>query len=218
MLASEVEYDVYESPRLNPLQFGDYVAAEGKGCETVLRTAKFCKRGPRVRAWFARQQIGSYLTSASRSIGHLDAAEIEARRDAANASLGQQKRDDASLSADRLASFTKMLNKLKFAGKDLVALDEEQSDINIGGVSIKANISCLVKSVSRSDVSRVGAIFLNTQSGKGLGEREATAAKRKKAGETVSLLVLRRVINEFSDLGEPHPDDCMHIYINAGHF
>jgi hypothetical protein len=142
----------------------------------------------------------------------------EASRDAANSSLSDLKRDDASVSVQNLSVFIKMLNKFKFTGKDLTPLEEKQPPVVIEGVKVQTDLACLVRSVSRSDVPRVGAVFLNTQAGNGLGTREETKRKRTKAGETVSLIVLGRLINEFSDFGEPHPEDCLHVYVRAGHF
>jgi hypothetical protein len=217
MLASEVDYDVYTYPRLSPVQFGDYIAGEGRERERILRAAKYYKRAPRSRAWFAKEAIASYLISPSRSIGHLDAALQEAKNDAANATLSDQRKMDASVSADSLAGFTAALNKMKIAGKDMFAVEGEQKPINFAGISLQADLACLVSSTSRSEVRRVGGILLNTQRGNGLGSKEDTVKKRDKAGEAVALLILHRMLNEFSDYGEPCPEDCIHVYARAKH-
>jgi len=38
MLASEVDYDVYIAPRIGPIQFGDFVAAEAVNENRFLET------------------------------------------------------------------------------------------------------------------------------------------------------------------------------------
>jgi hypothetical protein len=50
-----------------------------------------------------------------------------------------------------------------------------------------------------------------------MGTKEETEAKRQKAGETVALPVLKRVINESSDHGAPYPKDALHVYARAKH-
>ncbi len=153
-----------------------------------------------------------------RKIGDLDAALAQARSDAKNESLPDQKQADAGASAECLDTFIKNLNILNIAGKDIVGLPDEQFPVTLGLLRIQIDFACLLKSTSKKDkIEKVGAIFLNTQKGKGLGQKDDAKAKRNKAGETVALLVFKRLMDEFSDIGEPMQEDAIHLYVRAGH-
>ena len=112
MATPTFEYDVYNTPRIGPIEFGEFVAAEAPGRESVIRAAKYARRGPRTRAWFARQHIAAFLSSPLRKIGDLDAALGQARSDMKNESLPDQKQADAGASAECLHIFIKNLNIL----------------------------------------------------------------------------------------------------------
>lgn len=195
---------------------GDFVAAEGAERETLLRNAKYFRRTYRARAWYARQEIVNYLTAPRRTLGHIDAAILEAKADS-DAHKGG-KHEDANASIDCLEKFLRVQNKLDFTGKDIVGLDDEQKYIDIEGLQISFAFDALIKSVSKAGDDRIGGIFLNTRLGKGLGSQPATIEKRKKAGEAVALIGLRQLIDVYSDIGEPNPKDTYHIYIRADHF
>jgi len=158
-----------------------------------------------------------FLTSPLRKVGELDAAAEAANADKVNPSFSDQKQADAAASADCLQMFVKHLNKLELAGKDIVALPEEQFPTAFGLLHIQVDLACLVKSVDRAGSNRIGEILLNTQKGKGLGKKDDTIAKRDKAGEAVALLVFKRLMDEFSDMGEPIQSDAIHLYARAGH-
>lgn len=217
MTIPELEYDVYLTPRIGPVQFGDYVAAEGLERSRILQGAKFFRRSHRVRAWFAKQEINSYIASAKKNIGFLEAAidDVEAR--STNSKFSDEKRQDASASLDCLKKFLSYESKLKLSQKDLIALSDDQYPAKIGFLNIDVDLTCLIKSTSKTGENRVGALFLNTQAGKGLGTREETIAKRNKAGEAVALLALKRVIDEFGEYGTPHPSDTLHYYVRENH-
>lgn len=218
MAPSEAFYDVYNSPRINPVQFGDFFAGDHAERETLLQGAKYVRRAHRARAWFAREAITNFFISPSRKIGELMAALDEAKLSEATPSFSDEKRADASASAECLDSFIKMANKLSLSGKELLPLDGDQYPIKVGGVPIHIDLACLVRSVDKSDAERVGGIFLNTQKGKGLGARDDTKKKRDKAGEAIAIMVLKRLQDEFSDLGEPLHEDAIHIYARGKHF
>jgi hypothetical protein len=109
-----------------------------------------------------------------------------------------------------------VLNKLSLAGKDIVALDDEQFPTKIGNIQIQVDLACLLRFVDKSE-DKGGGIYLNTRKGKGLGSKPDTIAKRARAGETVSLLVFKRLMDEFSDMGEPSQADALHLYVRAKH-
>lgn len=218
MAPSDAFYDVYNSPRINPVQFGDFFAGDHAERETLLQGAKYVRRTHRARAWFAREAITKFFISPSRKLGDLMAALDEAKLSEANPSISDEKREDAAASAECLDSFIKMANKLSLTGKELLPVDGDQYPIKIGGVPIQVDFACLVRSVDKSGAERIGGIFLNTQKGKGLGTREDTKKKRDKAGESIALLVLKRLQDEFSDCGEPLHDDALHIYARGHHF
>jgi hypothetical protein len=217
MLASEARYDVYNTPRIAPIQFGDFVAGDGAEREGLLRSAKYFRRAHRARAWFARQHIIEFLTSPLRKIGNLDAALETANSDKSNPSFSDEKRADAEASADCISMFIQHLNKIELAGREIVALPDEQFPTSVGPIGVQVDLACLLRSVDKSGADRVGGILLNTQKGKGLGQKDGTKAKRTKAGETVALLVLKRMIDEFSDIGEPRQEDAIHLYTRGGH-
>jgi hypothetical protein len=216
MSVSDVEYDVYNTPRIGAIELGDFSAAEGAERETILRGAKYSRRTYRARAWYARQEIVNYLTAPRRSLGTIDSAMEVAKTDAETSSGGKQ--DDALASLDCLKQFLGFQNQLDLAGKDIVGVDDEQKTLDLQGLEVWFSFNALVKSVSKTGEDRIGGIFLNTRVGRGLGSQPATIEKRKKAGETVALIGLRQLMDVYSDLGEPHPKDTYHFYIRAQHF
>ncbi len=209
MSSSEIEYDVYSTPRMGAIELGDFVAAEGIERETIVRNAKYSRRTYRARAWYARQEIVNYLTSPRRSLGDIDAAIQTARIEADAYSGGKQ--DDALASQDCLEKFLGFQNSIDLSGKDVIGIDDEKKTMDIDGVEIWFSFDALVKSRSKTGDSRIGGFFLNTRLGKGLGSQPATIEKRKKAGETVALIGLRQLMDVYSDLGEPHPKDTYHV-------
>lgn len=217
-MASEAEYDVYNTPRIGAIQFGNFVAAEAKERETILRGEKFARRGPRARAYFAREQIGSYLLSPVRKLGSIEVAIAEAKAESENPALSDTKKADALASLDALRGFLAMANSLALGGKDLIAADDEKQGVDVGGVFVGGlPLACLIRSYDKNKNERIGGMFLNSQKGAGLGTKDTTKAKRQKAGETVALLVLKRLIDEYSDLGIPYPKDALHVYLRAQH-
>jgi hypothetical protein len=216
MSASDIEYDVYATPRMGAIELGDFAAADGKERETILRSAKYSRRTHRARAWYARQEIVNYLTAPRRSLGDIDAAIEAVKADAEGNSGGKQ--EDAMASVDCLKKFLGFQNQIDLTGKDVVGLDDEHKTLDIEGVEIWFAFDALIRSVSKSGEDRVGGIFLNTRLGKGLGSQPATVEKRKKAGETVALIALRQLIDVYSDFGEPYPKDTYHVYVRAQHF
>lgn len=201
MSNSDIEYDVYSTPRIGAIELGDFVAAEGTERETIVRNAKYSRRTYRARAWYARQEIVSFLTAPRRSLGDIDAAIQQAHSDAETNTGGKQ--EDAQASLDCLEQFLAFQNRIDLTGKDIVGVDDERKTMDIDGLQIWFAFDALVRSVSRSGVSRIGGIFLNTRVGRGLGTQPATVEKRKKAGETVALVGLRQLLDVYSDQGEP---------------
>lgn len=217
-MASEVQYDVYSSPRIGATQFGAFVAGDGHEREVILRASKYARRSPKARAWFARQEIASFLSRPRRSVGDIDAAISVAHEIAENEAASEQKREDAKASRECLKSFLTLLNKLPITGREIVSLNDEQFPAKIGPLSIQVDLACLLRSVDKSGNNRIGAIFINTQKGKGLGSKDDTIKKRNKAGEAVALLAYKRLMDEFSDLGSPMQSDTFHVYLRAEHF
>jgi hypothetical protein len=217
-MAFEAFYDVYSSPRIAPVQFGDFFAGDHSERETLVQSAKFVRRAHRARAWFAKEEIGDFLVSPRRQLGHLMAALETAKADAANPSFSDEKQQDAAASAECIDCFISLANKLTLTGKELIAVDGEQFPVKIGGVPIQIEFSCLIRSVDKAGDDRIGALFLNTQKGKGLGIKEDTKKKREKAGESIALLVFKRLQDEFSDMGAPLQDDALHVYARGNHF
>lgn len=218
MRASEAEYDVYITPRIGPIQFGEFVSEEAGGRESLVRSAKYFRRTHRARAWFARQKITDFLISPRRNLGDIDAALEIANADKINPSYSDQKQADALASAECLKMLPKLINRLQLSGKDTIPLPDEQFPIKFGPLQIQVDLACLIRSVDKQGADRIGGILLNTQKGRGLGQKEETKAKRNKAGETTALLVLKRLIDEFSDMGEPLQEDALHIYLRGDHF
>src|SRR5262249_10365553 len=103
MSFSDIEYDVYVTPRIGAIEFGDFAAAEGTERETILRNAKYSRRTHRARAWYARQEIVNYLTAPRRTLGSIDAAIAAAKADS-ETTLGA-KQEDAAASVDCLEKF-----------------------------------------------------------------------------------------------------------------
>ncbi len=98
-----------------------------------------------------------------------------------------------------------------------MALVEEQEPLAIGPLLIELDLACLLRSHSpKGGVDRIGGLYLNVRKGKGLGAREETKAKRRRAGEAVALLVFRLLMDRYADLGEPWQADALHYYVRAG--
>lgn len=218
MAQPDILYDVYHTPRIGPVQFGDFVAADGREREIILQGAKFVRRSHKARAWFARQEITNYLLSPKKNLGNLDAALDDVKETSEDMSLSEGVRVDAAASVDCLSAFIAIGNKLPIFGKDILAVDEDQFPVKIAELSIQLDFTCLLRSVDKGGNDRIGALYINTHKGKGLGTKEATIAKRKKAGETVALLVFKRLMDEFSDLGQPYQQDAIHLYLRAQHY
>jgi len=216
MSAPDIEYDVYDSPRLGAIELGDFVAAEGAERQTILRNAKYSRRAHRARAWYARQEIVNYLTSPRPSLGAIDAAIATCELDTQTGTPAKQ--EDATASLDCLKKFLWFPNQISISGKDVIGLDDDQKTFDIGGLTVLFSFAALIKSVDKNGNDRIGGIFLNTRQGKGIGSKPAAIEKRKKAGETVALLGLRQLIDVYSDFGEPSPKDVYHLYVRAQHF
>lgn len=216
MASSDIQWDVYTTPRLDPIQFGDFVAADGAERERLLQGAKYFYRSHRARAWYARDAIHSYLTATKPNLGNLDAALTEVSELAKTSTLGPEKLADAQASQEALKNFIGLTNKLELAGKSLEALPEQQFPVKIGDIQIQVELECLIRSVdAKHGRDKIGGIFLNTRKWNGLGTKDDTIKKRNKAGETVSILIFKRIMDEFSDEGEPHQPLCLHIYARA---
>ncbi len=216
-MASDAEYDVYTTPRIGAVQFGDFVAADASERENLLKNAKFVRRTHRARAYFAREQIGKFLTQPVHNLGLIQVAIAECKADGEDPSFTEQKQADALASLDALRGFLALSNKLEIGTKDLLPANDQTQSIDVGGATVLMELTCLVKSFDKNKNERIGAIFLNSQKGRGIGKKEETQIKRRKAGETVSLLVLQRLINEYSDFGEPYYQDALHLYLRAKH-
>jgi len=216
-LASDAEYDVYNTPRIGAVQFGDFVAADGSEREGLLRGAKFVRRTHRARAYFARGQIGKFLLQPVHNLGLIDTAIDSANADSTNPKFTEQKQADAHASLDALRGFLALTNVMEIGSKDLIPADDKLQSIEVGGTAVSMELTCLIKSFDKNKNERIGAIFLNSQKGRGLGKKSETQAKRRKAGETVSLLVLQRLMDEYSDYGEPYYQDALHLYLRAKH-
>jgi hypothetical protein len=214
MSIPEIEYDVYNTPRIGAIEFGDFVAADGGERERVVRSSKYYRRAYRARAWYAKQEIEGYLSAATPKLGSLDSALDTAIKLAASADGG--KAEDALASIDCLKQFIGYANKLPLSGKEIAAPTDGTKEISIEGLPVWFSLSAVVRSATKKG-DKVGGIFLNTRQGLGVGSKPTTIEKRKKAGETVALIALRRVIESYSHFGEPHPSDSIHVYVRAQH-
>lgn len=217
MAPSEIDYDVYTTPRMGAVQFGDFVAGDGTERENLLRAAQYVRRTHRARAWLAQRKVAEFLTSPSRNVGILTVAIDEAAAASEDPLASEQQQKDAGASKESLQGFLGALNTLPIGGKKILKIEDDQSPLLVGGCAVISPLSCLTVSVAKDGSERLGGIFLNTQVGKGLGAKEDTKRKRKKAGETVALIVLRRLIDFHSDIAEPYPVDALHVYARAGH-
>lgn len=213
----DVVYELRTLPRIGPVEFGDFVAAEANEREAIVRAAKYVRQAPRTRAWFARQRIEDYLTSPVRNGGDLEAARDMAARAMTDPGWTEHERADAEASHECLSMFIRNLNQLPIQGRDVLPVAEEQPPLLIGPLAVDLELSCLMRAAApRGGPDLIGGLYLNTRKGKGLGQKEDTRLKRRKAGETVALLVFRRLLDAHSDLGEPAQEMAMHYYVRAG--
>lgn len=218
MATSTIEYDVYNTPRIGAVQFGDFVAAEGIERESILQGAKFVRRTHRARAWFAKDKATDYLTGHTPNIGVLIAALETAKAASNDSSLTEQQQKDALASKQTLEGLIALANQLPITGKRLIKIEEEQAPLDVGGTAVFLPLACLTLTAAMNRPDQVGALFINSLAGKGLGVKDETKRKRDKAGESVALLVFKRLIEQHSDIGEPNPTEAIHIYARAEHF
>ena len=209
---------MYNTPRIHPVQFGDLAVADHGERETILQGAKFVRRVHKARAWFAKDEITKFLTSPLRKLGDLHAAVDHISSVVENESFSDETKADAIASKECISSFIKMMNKISLHGKEILNVDDDQYPLKIGGLSIHLDLACVVRYVDKSGQDRVGGVFLNTQKGKGLGTKDDTKRKRDKAGESIAILVLKKLQDEFSDYGEPAQEEAIHLYVRGGHY
>lgn len=214
MSTPDIEYDVYQSPKIGIVQLGDFVAAKGSERMGIVRSAKYFRRGHRARAWFAKDAITKFLTNPSRNIGHLDAALHEAKEKTVNTHGASE---DLEASRDTLQNFIGFTNKFETYGKEFLPIEDQDTTYLMSGTAIKIELSCLVRSTNKDGEAMLGGIFLNTQVGKGLGKKPETVSKRILAGETVAITILDLLNNRYSDIGQPYHKDALHLYVRQKH-
>lgn len=179
----------------------------------ILRAAKFNRRGHRTSASESRKAIRDYLTSPFPNKGVLDAKLDKFKAQLQNATRTDEQHLNDEANVGNLSRFIKEWDENAFGSKTVLPIKAAQSPMVVGGVEIRLELDCLVHSTSKTGVDRVGAIFLNTQKGEGLGSQAEAIARRERAGVTVALLVLKRVMDEHAQKRTPFPADCLHHYV-----
>ncbi len=214
MTKPEILWDVYETPKLDAVAFGKYRAADDAGRPGILRAAKYNRRGHRASASNARGAIRDYLTSPFPNKGILDAHLEDYKKRLTDDSRSDEQHDNDKANHRNMKSFLNHWSQNQFGSKLITDIDEEQPPLMVGGMAVKLELDCIIQSTSKSNVQRVGGLFLNTQKGEGLGTRPETIAKRDKAGETVALLVLKAIEERFAGNQTVFPKDCIHYYVS----
>ncbi|KCZ62406.1 hypothetical protein L53_12140 [Hyphomonas sp. L-53-1-40] len=213
MAEPDIIWDVYETPRLDAVTFGKYHAALDKSRPGILRGAKYNRRGHRASASDARGAMRQYLTSAFPNKGILDAHLDDYKKRLTDDSRSDEQHENDDANAENMHRFIHDWDDGNQDGKLLLPINSQQEPLNVGGVSVRIDLDCLIHSESKTGEKRVGGLFLNTQKGEGLGSKPDTIDRRDRAGNSVALLVLKTVADNFSSGRNPFPADCMHYYV-----
>jgi hypothetical protein len=216
-MADGIEWDVYRSPKLFPVQFGNYAAATHAGTRTILQSAKYSYKGHRTSAYEARLCIRNFLVAPVPNRGTLDERLhfFDQRAQDGNRTDAQRLNDQANVAV--IEAFLDYWDDNRFRRFDFQAAEDQNPLMNVGGVEVRLQLDCICLSRNNSGDRLVGAYFLNSHKGTGLGNQEETIRRRNVAGETVALLTFRQLGENYSQHGRLNPSASRHLYIREKH-
>jgi len=175
----------------------------------IIRRARESATAQRIRYTNARQELRNYLCDPTRTSRSLGAIRNRFEQRADDASLDNWAREDARLSIDVVAAFSRMENQI--AGARFEAAPRQQPPLMLAGVAVSVFLDVLMTRTRGTGDEIGGILFRMTKADDG----EAAVAKRNEMGIYAATLALLQVQARPAGNRVPHHQLCASFDIQA---
>ena len=191
---------IYPEPRISAGLLGQYIVSDPSRQKTILKNSKFARKGAMFGYAKARHAVSMALVE-----GSLSRDEIKSRADALNSeSVTGMKRKENDLSVAALHEFAGMENFPEIEGATKVQRPQSGWEkLDIKGVQVTFEPQ-IIFSFTDKKVTKVGGLVFHPTKSIPLNKEQ----NEIKAGDYVSVLLLKLLADELPSIGVPSPKNC----------